>query len=157
MGERVVHTLGFIILDSLLSFRSWARSNSSASMLSHKHSDVFPSLRSFYAPEHFSLLCCVARLRCRPWMGHERIVDDPQLAADGDFAAWTSVFVDNRNVDTSDFELRGRHWSWLHRRVVRPYVSVSIFVLVSRHFDESFAFGGTGLSRRFCRPALRAI
>ena len=34
-------------------------------------------------------------------MGHEGIVDDPQLAADGDFAAWTSVFVDCRNVDTS--------------------------------------------------------
>ena len=54
MGERVVHTLGFIILDSLLSFRSWARSNSFASMLSHSQSDAFPSLRGFHAPEHFS-------------------------------------------------------------------------------------------------------
>ena len=59
-------------------------------------------------------LCCVARLRCRPWMEHEGIVDDPQLAAYGNFAAWTSVFVDDRNVDTSDFELRGCYWSWLH-------------------------------------------
>ena len=59
-------------------------------------------------------------------MEHEGIVDDPQLAADGNFAAWTSVFVDDRNVDTSDFELRGRHWSWLHRRVVRHYVGVTI-------------------------------
>ena len=77
-------------------------------------------------------------------MGHEGIVDDPQFAADGNFAAWTSVFVDDRNVDTSDFELRGRHWSWLHRRVVRHYVSVSIFVLGSHHFDERFPFGGQG-------------
>ena len=76
-------------------------------------------------------------------MGHEGIVDDPQFAVDGDFAAWTSFFVDDRNVDTSDSELRGRHWSWLQRRVVRDYVSVSIFALGSRHF-ESFAFGGQG-------------
>ena len=89
--------------------------------------------------------CCVARLRCSPWLGHEGIVDDPQFAVDGDFAAWTSVFVDYRNVDTSDFELRGRLWSWLHRRVDRHHVSVSIFVLGSRHFDESFAFGGQGV------------
>ena len=75
-------------------------------------------------------------------MGHKGIVDDPQLPVDGDFAAWTSVFVDDRNVDTSDFELRGRHWSWLQRRGVRHYVSVSIFVLGPRHFDESFASGG---------------
>ena len=54
-------------------------------------------------------------------------------------------FVDDRNVDTSDFELRGRHWSWLQRRIVRHYVSVSIFVLGSRHFDEGVAFGGQGL------------
>ena len=40
-------------------------------------------------------------------MGPEGIVDGPQLAAYGDFAAWTSIFVDVRNVDTSDFEVRG--------------------------------------------------
>ena len=40
-------------------------------------------------------------------MEHEGILDDPQFAADGNFAAWTSVFVDDRNVDTSDLSCEG--------------------------------------------------
>ena len=51
----------------------------------------------------------------------QRLLDWPKHCP-----ALVSVFVDDRNVDTSDFELRGRHWSWLHRRVVRHYVGVTI-------------------------------
>ena len=98
----------------------------------------------FTRPSSSPPLCCVARLRCNPWMGHEVIVGYLQLAADGDFAAWTSDFVDDRNLDISDSEVRGRQWSWLLGGVARHHVGVSIFVLGSRHFDESFAFGGQG-------------
>ena len=61
--------------------QSWASSSSSTSMLSGSHSDAFPSLRTFTRPSSSHPVCCVARLRCNPWMEHEGIVGYLQLAA----------------------------------------------------------------------------